>query len=320
MNIVVGNSAGVFSGLTCQLAWMLVAENPENDVNLQLHAINKTSAGGNHFLDYEPCPPGGRSYLHSSECDNHEEIVGSNLLLKFFKESDLINTNILESTYLESNPIDVNKKFVKVYPDDLHRGGKGNSKEQFNNLETLKEVTVALNRQWNKLEFNDEFAKLVDQEEQLIAGKKVLSIMLRTTPHYIDPKTNRPLTDTNYVIDCAIESVKKRIDDYDAVLLVTQIQPFVDRFVEEFGDKCIFTDRERLATDSDWVGGRGDGNVSMTDEEYETEYRNVLLDVLLASKTKHVLGSASNMFMGTLIMNPEITFEPIDNLSDFEGC
>ena len=66
MNLVIGNSAGVFSGLTCQLAWMLVAENPNNELNLQLHTINKTSAWGNHFLDYEPS---GRTYLESSSCD-----------------------------------------------------------------------------------------------------------------------------------------------------------------------------------------------------------------------------------------------------------
>ena len=65
MNLVIGNSAGVFSGLTCQLAWMLVAENPNNELNLQLHTINKTSAWGNHFLDYEPS---GRTYLESSSC------------------------------------------------------------------------------------------------------------------------------------------------------------------------------------------------------------------------------------------------------------
>ena len=83
MNLVIGNSAGVFSGLTCQLAWMLVAENPNNELNLQLHTINKTSAWGNHFLDYEPS---GRTYLESSSCDNYEEVLGENVLLKFFKE------------------------------------------------------------------------------------------------------------------------------------------------------------------------------------------------------------------------------------------
>ena len=39
MNLVSGKSAGVFSGLTCQLAWMLVAENPNNELNLQLHTL-----------------------------------------------------------------------------------------------------------------------------------------------------------------------------------------------------------------------------------------------------------------------------------------
>ena len=121
-------------------------------------------------------------------------------------------------------------------------------------------------------------------------------------------------------MECAIESVKNKIDDYDSVLVVTQIQPFVDRFVQEFGSKCIFTDRQRLKTDADWKGGRSDAHYQMTDKEYELEYQNVLLDVLLASKTDHILGSTSNMFMGALIMNPNITFGSIEKLSDFGGA
>ena len=152
MNLVIGNSAGVFSGLTCQLAWMLVAENPNNELNLQLHTINKTSAWGNHFLDYEPS---GRTYLESSSCDNYEEVLGDNVLLKFFKESDLISTNIIESTYLESNPIDTDDIFVKEYPSYLKFGGKGCHKEQFSDLDSLKVVVESLNRQWNKLEFTN---------------------------------------------------------------------------------------------------------------------------------------------------------------------
>lgn len=317
MNIVVGNSAGVFSGLTCQLAWMLVAENPKNELDLQLHTINKTSTWGNHFLDYEPS---GLTCLESSNCDNYEEVLGENLLLKFFKKSKLINTDIRESIYLESNPMDTDKSFIKEYPSSLILGGKGCSKEQFNNLDNLKIVTGALNRQWNKLKFNAKFDKLVKKDEELISDKKVLSIMLRTTLHYIDPRTNKPLTDYDYVMDCALESVRSKMDDYDSVLVSTQIGPFIEGFIKEFGDRCIFTDREKFDSDVDWKGGRGDAHYTMDDEEYETEYRDCLLDVLLTSKTNHILGSTSNMFMGALIMNPEVTFGPIEKLSDFEGA
>ena len=60
--------------------------------------------------------------------------------------------------------------------------------------------------------------------------------------------------------------------------------------------------------------------IIINDKEYELEYQNVLLDVLLASKTDHILGSTSNMFMGALIMNPNITFGSIEKLSDFGGA
>ena len=47
----------------------------------------------------------------------------------------------------------------------------------------------------------------------------------------------------------------------------------------------------------------------MTDEEYEIEYQNAMLDVILSSKSDYVIGGSSNMFLAALCMNPEIPFD-----------
>ena len=312
MNTIIGNSAGAFSGLLCQLAWMLISEDPENDLNLQIHTSNKTNSLHRNFFSSE------------DYCTAFEEGRIKNLLLKFFKENNFISNEIPDGfTYIINHPLDVFKTgwgLIKNYPDYLLY--KSCTNKQFKDKENLEKTLKALNRQWNKLELNDKFLKLAEKEQQLISNKKVLSIMLRTTKHYLDPNTKLPLTDTEYVIKAAIDSVKNKIDNYDSVLLVTQIQPFVDEFVKEFGDNCVFTERERFKTDCDWKGGRPyfEAKDVMDDKEYEVEYRNVLLDVLLASKTSHILGSTSNMLMGALTMNPKISFSFIENLSDHEGA
>ena len=240
-----------------------------------------------------------------------------------------------EFKYIELNPLDIFKEvdsqgepLIKKIPDCLLY--KSCDVKQYKDKENLKKIRQALNNQWNKLEFTDQFSKLAAKEEALILGKKVLCVMLRTAKHYLDPITQKPITDSNYVIQAAIDSVKKKIDNYDSVLVVTQIKPFVEAFVKEFGNACIFTERKRFETDCDWVGGRTyvvpqpyGAKVffkQMTDQEYKIEYTNAMLDVFLASKTSYILGSTSNMLMGALVMNPKINFSFIENLSDHQGA
>jgi hypothetical protein len=58
----------------------------------------------------------------------------------------------------------------------------------------------------------------------------------------------------------------------------------------------------------------------MSNEEYFQEVEECLIDVLLASQTSHVMSGASNMFLGTLVINPEITFDLFESLKQFNGA
>ena len=53
MNVVSGNMAGAFSGFLSHLSWMEVADDPQNQINLQLHARNKTHYHGNSYSNYK---------------------------------------------------------------------------------------------------------------------------------------------------------------------------------------------------------------------------------------------------------------------------
>jgi hypothetical protein len=58
----------------------------------------------------------------------------------------------------------------------------------------------------------------------------------------------------------------------------------------------------------------------MTDQVYEKEVEDVIIDVILASKTSHIISGPSNMFLGALSMNPDISFDLFESLSNVHGA
>ncbi len=295
-NIVSGNLAGTFAGFLAHLSWMEVASKHSN-IKLFLHARNKTSHPGNCYSNYR--------WFESSQVLKEEldDALSINILFDVFKPNDFMTTEKYPDsfTYYENFPF-VNKLSLPFYPQEsLKYDGRGQWLDQYLDKEALQKTRDALNIHWSKFSFTDSFQTMVDKEEQLIKGKKVFTVMIRQSAHYVRYESR-----CSDVIDAAVSIAKEKIDDYDGVLLTTQIQPFVDRFKQEFGDKVITTERPRLARDTDWVGGR---NEAMTDAEYLAEIQNAFLDVILTSKTDHVVAASSNMFLTALIMNPKITYE-----------
>lgn len=296
MNVIAGNCAGVFSGFLLQLAWMETAEKSNGEINLSLHTRNKTHYPGSSYSNYR--------WLESSEVNNFDEVLEKNILLDFFEPNEyVVGEYSKEFTYFEAYPADI-KSQLKYYPEDtLKYDGRGSKKEQYVDPRNLNRTRLALNNQWKKFKPLNHFDQKIKEEEKLIEGKKVMSVMLRQTGHY---------QGVSNVVEPAIEAVKNKIDDYDAVLLTTMIQPFVDEFKKVFGDKCIVAERPRFSHDIDWKGGRNSeqgGQESMTDDEYKIEYQNAFLDVILSSKADFIIGSSSNMFLAALSMNPSLLYD-----------
>jgi hypothetical protein len=285
MNIISGNCAGTFSGFLAQLAWMETAEKSNGEINLHLHTRNKTEKAGNTYFDYT---------WRSSNENDFKKILEKNILFDFFEPNEYLSKKFPEDfTYFETYPIEIKQNLLKYPEDTLKYGGRGNLKDQYLDVESLAITRNALNRQWNKFKFTEKFNDLIKEEEKIIKNKKVLTLMLRYSDHY------RRMD----VLEKSIQMVRKKIDDYDHLLLITLVQPFVDEFEKVFGDKCIFTQRSRVSEDIDWPGGR---NEFMPDDEYLVEYQNAFLDVILSSKTDTLIGSSSNMFFAALCMNPKI--------------
>ena len=299
MNVVSGNCAGTFSGFLAQLAWMETAEkNP--DVNLALHTRNKTHYPGSSYSNYR--------WFNSADCNNIDEVVGDNILFDFFEPNEYMTREYPdEFTYFETYPADVKDQFSNYPEDTLKYDGRGSKKEQYSDTEFFNKTRIALNNQWNKFTFTDRMKNLVAEEQKLIEGKKVMTLMLRHSEHYAGATKGYKLGGPA-VMENAIRCVKERIDDYDAILLTTLIQPFVDQFRDMFGDRLITTNRDRFPIDIDWKGGRYTQE-PMTNAEYDTEYQNAFLDVILTSKTDLAIGSSSNMFLASMCMNPKLKYE-----------
>ena len=301
-NVIVGNSAGVFSAFLNFFSWMSIAE--ENGLDISLHVTNKTNDWNNSSTTVE------NPYIRSSQFDKSK--LKNNILLDIF-ESDVVKKEYPESfIYLEHFP-ELFTNSLDSYPQYLFKyGGKGGMSISYQDRQHLDFIRQKFNEQWNKLSYTSKFDKLVKEEEKLIEGKKVLSIMLRTIYHYVNPSTGEVVSESEVksFIQSAVKSVRDRMDDYDSVLVTTQNQPYIDAFVKEFGDSCVFADRKRFEDFNDWRGV-GKDTYELTDDEYRSEVENCLLDVILTSKSDHILGTCSNMFMGALSMNVENTCELI---------
>ena len=303
-NVIVGNSAGVFSAFLNFFSWMSIAE--ENGLDISLHVTNKTNDWNNSSTTVE------NPYIRSSQFDKSK--LENNILLDIF-ESNVIKKEYPESfIYLEHYP-ELFTNSLENYPQYLFKyNGKGGMSISYQDRQHLEFIRQKFNEQWNKLSYTSRFDKLVKEEEKLVEGKKVLSIMLRTIYHYVNPSTGKVASESEAesFIQSVLKCVRDRINDYDSVLITTQNQPYIDAFVKEFGDACVFADRKRFEDFNDWRGVGKDA-YELTDDEYRNEVEDCLLDVILTSKSNHILGTCSNMFMGALSMNVENTCELIQD-------
>lgn len=313
MNVIVGNCCGTFSGVLNYFSWMSLEDIPENNFKVMLHSCNKTFDMNNVITTVQ------QPYILSNNFD--KKMLETNILQKFFKTENHITEDYPEDFIFVEHYPHLFRNSIRSYPEYLFKyDGKGGMIYSYTDDEHLKVIRQTFNRQWNKLSYTKDFEKQVKKEEKLVSGKKVLSIMLRTVYHYVNPRNGNVFSDNpDIFVQHAVDAVKKRMDDYDAVLVTTQNQPYIDAFEKEFGDRCIYTERPRFDDFNDWRGV-GSEWYEISDEAYELEVKNCLLDVILTSKTNHILGSCSNMFLGALSMNSEVTFDLIEGISDFWGA
>jgi hypothetical protein len=298
VNLIIGNCAGTFSTVLKYLSWMIIEDIPENQISLQYHWANKTDFAGNTYYNYKNSKKENvyDLFLHRPNIIEH--------LFDFKLES--FRENYEE--YVEDYPHN-SLYLIQKCPEFLVRyKGGGSDILQYSDSNVLSIIRNTYNYYWRNLKLSTYLSDKLYQELDILNDKKVLTVMIRCSAHYLG---------SEFFLNNLIEEVKNKIEDYDKILILTQVQEVFDAFIDTFGDLCIFPERERISGNIDWKGGRG---VCMSDEEYVKEVEDCLIDVFLASKTSHIMSGASNMFLGALTINPEITFNLFESLKSFNGA
>lgn len=295
VNVVVGNCAGTFSGLLSQLSWLDVADLvPE--LQVYLHTNNKTQFSGNTLSQYQSLP------------SNHKLLRGGmlsrNLLLNLFDTFPNSTKEFPdEFIYVENYPVEFRSLLIDYPQKRLKYHGRGGDYKQYSDLMALSETRRILNKQFKKLTLRQDFSQEIQDELLILGEKKTLGIMIRYSNHYNVGNLKSP-----NVMKNAIKAIRKHIDDYDQLLVITMVQPFADELLRYFGKSmCVMPSRNRNSGDTDWKGG--DDAIPMDNSEYLEEYKQAFIDVHLASQSDFLILGSSNMSLGALVMNPELPFQ-----------
>jgi hypothetical protein len=294
MNLIIGSSAGTFSTILRFLSWMLVEDISDNDISLYLHWPNKTDFEGNGYCKYG-------DFYRNIQYDQ----MPVALLERYNHANDIFcfnnkDLNLGFDLYSEDHVYTI-KNLIKTYPDILTRhDGAGWNIKQYFDTQTLSDIRNLYHNMWKKLKISKYMEDEIDRQFEIIQDKKVLTLMIRYSAHYIGCQDD--------YLNEIVKEVNGKIDDYDNIFLLTQVQEVFDLFMNTYGDKCITPDRRRTTTD--WKGN--DGLKIMSESEYRREIEECIIDVVLASRTSYIMSGASNMLLGALSINPNISFKIFD--------
>lgn len=123
--------------------------------------------------------------------------------------------------------------------------------------------------------------------------KGAIGAHIRFTSHYINK---------NIEFNNQIKAYTDYIDksNYPYVYLATHLKEVEDIFKSKYGSRLIISDHYRNPnTNSDWTSN---------DTNQLEEDTNVLIDMILLSKCKEIVGGPSNVFYAALWYNPELKF------------
>jgi hypothetical protein len=302
-NLIITNQSGLFSSLLGFFFWVHILEKYDTNINLKFHTRNKSGSNEKKYYFGET--------VESIHFPNNL-LKGKNIFLNIFKENEYLNKKDFpeEFTFTHLYPSDINEMDQYLSEPLRKYRGRGLYVQQYFDEESLKVIRESFYNGWKKFSPTDEISNIFKEEKKLLTDN-TLCIMARTSLHYEGYGHN-----SQRIIDSLIEDVKVKMDNYDQILLTTQVKVFVDEFKKVFGDKCVIMNRpKRLDSDMDWVGV----SQVMNDEDYIDEIKYCLLDVMLSSECKHIIGSSSNMFLGALSMNPNAEYSLVSDLMQFDG-
>ncbi len=121
--------------------------------------------------------------------------------------------------------------------------------------------------------------------------KGAIGAHIRFTGHYINAKV-----DFDKQINAYIDYIDK--SNYPYVYLATHLKDVEDIFRSKYGSRLIIYEHYRNPNkNSDWTSN----NLKQTEED-----TNVLIDMIMLSKCKEIIGGPSNVFWAALWYNPDV--------------
>lgn len=160
-------------------------------------------------------------------------------------------------------------------------------------------------------EYKDEF-KSLPQTNLIGVDERVLGIHVRNPLHYRHNDSNPyPIqTDKDVFFSETAEFTYKEMEKgrYEKVYVACENSQMFNHMVQLVGENSVIQiDCQRIKENIDWFDKP---NLNM-----EAEVLNCFIDVYNLTKCKKIMGTTSNMFFGTLVMNPKTEFGmlPISN-------
>jgi hypothetical protein len=290
MIVVLGNFAGVFSNVCKFLTWSLLLK--ETDT-LLFYYTNKGAQNDS---------------IRTLPFQNYEDDTKRIFFYKYFEypPNSSLETFLKRDTFEMGYPI-IPKESLPTYLQHYENGfffcsPSVYADPYFPFIRKLYHSQIE-----KRLQFTPSMKAFIEPELQLLRakqseGKKILAVFLRSTSHFV-----------NYNVDSLFQEIEDIIVNYDYILPITQIRPFLERTLQQFGEKCIRLPRNYLSADIDWI------HQTLSDKEFEDEVQTAIADVYLASQCDLVMGGASNMFMGALLFNPNVPYKVFKELKEKAG-
>jgi hypothetical protein len=307
MKLLLGNYGGTFCNTQKYLLWCLVKK--EEDTILFFYA-NKSDNNHPNMRPFDP----NKFYTHEEQ--------NRNIFYKFFEypqgmnKTDILKLDVFEMNYpcfLDKSTYD--KYGLKQFPESfsLHENNFIFTTKLFSdpNIQLYRNLFNSL---WKEYLIPTPYLQdridstlkcVTDLQKQ---GKRILATFIRTPWHFTHTEKK------GYEFDDLLDEIIEEMKDYDYLLPITQVGPYYNILQETFPTNMIKLDRIRLPEMADWA------HQNLNDLQFEDEVKTAIIDVYLASHCDTVAGGLSNLFISTLLLNPEIKFKIFKCLEGKDSC
>lgn len=149
---------------------------------------------------------------------------------------------------------------------------------------------------------NDITQEKLSPSNKLFEEKKILGVHIRRTDKFLMGMYGTTLQQTPVNLEIFKEEINKVVDDYDYVYLATDCIDAVSYIKKYYGKKIIYNINAIRGNSTNSIHN------NFKDISGYTKGLNVLTDVILLSKCKHLIRSSSNVSITSLYLNLNLTY------------